>query len=55
MAPCCYDKDLQYSPGNITDNTLKQLWNSKKLNDFRKNILKYKKNLRICNNCPEGR
>ena len=55
MAPCCYDKDLHYSPGNIKDNTLEQLWNSSKMNNFRKNVLKNKKSIIICNNCPEGR
>ena len=55
MAPCCYDKNLKYSPGNITDNSLEQLWNSSKMNSFRYNIINNKKSITICNNCPEGR
>ncbi len=55
LAPCCYDKDLKYSPGNINQESLKSLWYSKQLIDFRKMILTSRKNTDICQNCPEGR
>lgn len=55
MATCCYDKDLNLSPGNIKDATLEQLLNSKKMNEIRNFIIKNKNNIKICNNCPEGR
>lgn len=55
LAPCCYDKDLIYSPGNIKNGSLKDIWYGKSLNGFRNQILTSKKNIDICNNCPVGR
>ena len=55
LVPCCYDKNLEFSAGKITDNSLFQLWNSRKIKYIRKVIINDKKRLEMCNNCPEGR
>ncbi|MDG5799273.1 radical SAM protein [Marinilabiliaceae bacterium ANBcel2] len=54
-ALCCYDKALKYSPGNITTTSFKDIWFGKKLSQYRETILKDKKRISICNNCPEQR
>ncbi|MCL2074000.1 MAG: SPASM domain-containing protein [Marinilabiliaceae bacterium] len=51
MVPCCYDKNLQYSFGNISVQTLPQLWKSDKINSFRNIIKKNKKQIEMCCNC----
>jgi len=53
FVPCCYDKDLEHSAGNISDNSLIQLWKSDKMHRFRDIIIKNKTLVKICNNCPE--
>ena len=53
MAPCCYDKNLEHSIGNISDKTLKELWKSEKMNNFRYIIIMDKMKIEICRNCPE--
>lgn len=55
MAPCCYDKDLEHSPGNINQETIKKIWINKQLINFRKVVLTKKNGIEMCRNCPEGR
>ncbi|HHU56798.1 MAG TPA: SPASM domain-containing protein, partial [Bacteroidales bacterium] len=55
VAPCCYDKDLDYSPGNIRQVPLPELWKGKKMQDFRNQVLTNKARIEMCRNCPEGR
>jgi MoaA/NifB/PqqE/SkfB family radical SAM enzyme len=55
VAPCCYDKDLEFSPGSIAMEPLRQIWFNHRLTNFRKTILVHKNNLDMCCNCPEGR
>ncbi len=54
IAPCCYDKDIEYPIGNIGQNTFKKIWTSPKFNNMRQLILKNRKSIFICNNCGEG-
>ena len=54
MVPCCYDKDLQFSPGNVNDTSLRDLWKGGKLQQFRKQIISNKSVFEMCRNCPEG-
>ncbi len=54
VVPCCFDKDAKYIMGNINENTLEEIWNGERFNDFRKAILKNRKSIDICNNCTEG-
>lgn len=55
VAPCCYDKDLDYSPGNIRQVQLPELWKGKKMRGFRNQVLTNKAQIEMCRNCPEGR
>lgn len=55
LAPCCYDKNLEYSPGNILEVPFKSIWSGQNLNHFRSLILKNKNQIEMCRNCPEGR
>lgn len=55
IAPCCYDKNLDLSPGNMMLKPLKNIWQSKSLGHLRQTILKEKNRIEMCRNCPEGR
>jgi radical SAM protein with 4Fe4S-binding SPASM domain len=54
LVPCCYDKDANYTMGNLNEQNLKSLWNSDKFNRFRKTVLNEIANLEICRNCGEN-
>lgn len=51
VALCCMDKNALYSPGNIKDSALPQLWSSPAMDTFRQRISSGKY-LSVCNNCP---
>ncbi|HBG86124.1 MAG TPA: hypothetical protein DDW62_01090 [Marinilabiliaceae bacterium] len=55
IAPCCYDKDLDFSPGSIRVSPLKEIWKNQSLMQFRRQVLKDKAAIAMCRNCPEGR
>ncbi len=55
ISPCCYDKNLDHSPGNINGQSLKSIWQGKALAEFRHQVLKDKLQIDICHSCPEGR
>jgi radical SAM protein with 4Fe4S-binding SPASM domain len=54
VAPCCFDKDAQHKLGNLQEQSFKELWNNKKYQNFRGQVLKSRKNIDICANCSEG-
>lgn len=54
VVPCCYDKDAKYRMGNINDEPFEKIWNGKKYNEFRHKVLRSRKSIDICSNCPEG-
>lgn len=54
IVPCCFDKDLDYKSGNVTQAKATQIWTSKDFTSFRKSILFNRKNIAICRNCTEG-
>lgn len=51
ILPCCFDKDNQYSFGNIHDNSFSECWHSTKANSFREKLLKNRKQFEMCRNC----
>lgn len=55
VAPCCYDKDLDYSPGTLREDNLKNVFKNQKMKDMRKKVLRERSDIEICQNCPEGR
>ncbi len=54
VLPCCFDKDANFSFGNIKDkNFFKNIWNSEKSTDFRKRVFTKRDSVSICRNCTE--
>ena len=52
ILPCCYDKGHHYAFGNILFLSLRDIFHSKKANNFRLHVLKSQKSQpNICNNC----
>lgn len=51
VLPCCFDKNADFSFGNINENTFRECWHSKKASDFRKGVLQNRKQYDICRNC----
>lgn len=54
VVPCCFDKDAKYPMGDLKIQSFNEIWNNQKYNDFRKSILKSRKEIDICKNCSEG-
>lgn len=54
VVPCCFDKDATHRFGNITKQSFKSVWSGEQYNNFRKSILKSRKEIDICTNCTEG-
>ena len=53
MASCCYDKNAEFGPGNVFTSSVLTLWKSNEMNQFRKRVLKQRKEIEICRNCNE--
>ena len=55
VVPCCYDVDGVEIMGNITENSLNEIWNNKKYISFRKNVdgavLHPENEPYLCRNC----
>ena len=52
VLPCCYDKGHHYSLGNILSLSLRDIYHSKKANNFRRHVLRSQKSRpNMCNNC----
>lgn len=54
IVPCCFDKDAKYKLGNLSTESFKAIWHSHAYNNFRRSVLKSRKQIDICNNCTEG-
>jgi radical SAM protein with 4Fe4S-binding SPASM domain len=54
VAPCCFDKDAQHQLGDLKEKTFKEIWKNGAYSNFRKKILKGRRNIDICSNCSEG-
>lgn len=56
ILPCCYDKNADFVFGKINKNekiNLKNIFNGKSSQNFRKNITENRKQFEICRNCEE--
>ena len=54
VLPCCYDKDHRYAYGNITQQSLAELFHSTKANALRRRVLLYHgEPLDMCKNCNQ--
>jgi radical SAM protein with 4Fe4S-binding SPASM domain len=54
VLPCCFDKDAQHQLGDLGKVEMHQIWNGKNYQEFRKELMKSRKNIDICSNCSEG-
>jgi len=54
MSVCCFDKDIDYTLGNINDISLISLWKGNAFQKFRKQILRNRKIYPMCINCGES-
>ena len=62
VAPCCFDKDVDFGMGdafnghvsNPTASTLGQIWKGRAYMDFRGRILEDRSSVDMCRNCSEG-
>lgn len=54
VVPCCFDKDATHQLGNLREQSLRDVWNSKPYRQFREAIFKNRSEIDICANCSEG-
>ena len=53
LLPCCFDKNADFSYGNLNKYSVKELWNNDKALLFRKTVLSSRKSIDMCQNCSE--
>ncbi len=54
VVPCCFDKDAQHQLGNLAFQSFNSVWKNEGYKKFRKQILKDRNSIDICQNCTEG-
>lgn len=54
VVPCCFDKDAEHRLGDLKGKPFREIWHNEAYVNFRKQILKSRKNIDICANCSEG-
>ncbi|MDX2302519.1 MAG: SPASM domain-containing protein [Microscillaceae bacterium] len=54
VVPCCFDKDAQHKFGNIHQSSFQEIWQGEAYLQFRRSLLKSRKEIDICQNCTEG-
>ena len=54
VVPCCFDKDATHQLGNLKTQSFKEIWHNDNYKQFRKELMKSRKNIDICANCSEG-
>lgn len=54
IVPCCFDKDARHQLGDLKKTSFKTIWQAPSYVQFRKSILKSRKEIDICTNCTEG-
>ena len=54
MVPCCFDKDATHRLGDLKKQSFKEVWEDQPYINFRKALIKSRKEIDICKNCTEG-
>lgn len=54
ILPCCFDKNGEFIMGDLTSDSLAELWDGPKFRIFRKSILTGRHSIEICRNCTSG-
>lgn len=53
VTACCYDPNREFELGNVfKEGSFRKVWNNDNYRRFRKIILKNKKSVKMCENCP---
>ncbi|MBT0812429.1 SPASM domain-containing protein [Litoribacter ruber] len=53
IVPCCFDKDAKYVMGSLKTEKMSSIWNKPLYNSFRKQLLRDRSQIDICQNCTE--
>jgi len=53
VVPCCYDKDADYTKGDLMADPLEAIWYNERYKNFRQQVLADRKSIEICRNCGE--
>ncbi len=54
VVPCCFDKNGQYTMGNINQQTISEIWKGDDFQEFRRKLITNRRNIDICRNCNQG-
>ncbi len=54
LVPCCFDKDADYTIGNLNSNSISVIERSSLYKKFRQNISSERSSIPMCQNCSEG-
>ena len=54
VVPCCFDKDAEHQLGNLKTQSFSDIWKNDNYKQFRREIMKSRKNIDICANRSEG-
>lgn len=54
VVPCCFDKDAMHRLGNLKTQSFKEIWQNENYKQFRRELMKSRRNIDICANCSEG-
>lgn len=54
VAPCCFDKDGEYILGDATRQSMRDIWQGKPYQNFRKAVQEGRARIPMCRNCSEG-
>ncbi|MCL6524434.1 MAG: SPASM domain-containing protein [Thermoflavifilum sp.] len=54
VVPCCFDKNAQHRMGNLKEESFNTIWHNDAYVYFRRQLLKGRKYIDICQNCSEG-
>lgn len=54
VLPCCFDKDAHHQMGDLSQDGMTKVWEGKNYHEFRKELMRSRKNIDICSNCSEG-
>ena len=54
VSPCCFDKDGEYSIGNLLESDFSSIWQGESFQNFRQTLLDSRFELEMCQDCTEG-
>jgi radical SAM protein with 4Fe4S-binding SPASM domain len=54
IVPCCFDAHEFFKFGNVFDEGFMKVWNNRKFRAFRIQILRDKKRIKLCSECPSN-